>query len=112
MRDVTKVAMSYPAEQLTNMWDYKSDIMEKVVGAAGGNDYESHRSLMSMCVRWCDRVIAMHMGARERPTLQYCRCINMFDPESLQHVLQHVSNRAAPQLSKNTKRYRCSSTLL
>ena len=38
VRDVTKVAMSYPAEQLTNMWDYKSEIMEKVVGAAGGNE--------------------------------------------------------------------------
>ena len=34
VRDVTKVAMSHPAEQLTNMWDFKSDIMEKVVGAS------------------------------------------------------------------------------
>ena len=44
VRDVMKAAMSYPAEQLTKMWDYKSDIMEKVVGANGGNDYERHRS--------------------------------------------------------------------
>ena len=53
MRDVMKAKDAYPTETLAKMWDYKSDIMEKVVGAAGGNDYESHRSLMSMCVRWC-----------------------------------------------------------
>ena len=54
VRDVMKAALSYPAEQLAKMWDYKSDIMEKVVGANGGNNYERHRSLsplMSMRTR-------------------------------------------------------------
>ena len=33
----------YPSEKLEAMWDYKSYIMEAVLGANGGNDYERHR---------------------------------------------------------------------
>ena len=39
-----KAAADYPADKLTAMWDYKSDIMGLIVGAQGGNDYERHRS--------------------------------------------------------------------
>ena len=44
VHDVKAAAAAYPAEKLTDMWDYKCDIMKKVVEANGGNDYERHRS--------------------------------------------------------------------
>ena len=44
MRDVKAAAAVYPAEQLAAVWDYKCDIMQKIVQANGGNDYERHCS--------------------------------------------------------------------
>ena len=37
VRDVMRAKDAYPASKLSMMWDYKSDIMAKVVEAKGGN---------------------------------------------------------------------------
>lgn len=44
VRDVMAAVKAYPASKLSQMWDYKSEIMAKVVEAEGGNDYDRHRS--------------------------------------------------------------------
>ena len=41
------------------MWDYKSDIMAKVVEAKGGNDYERHRLRLPLFVTDCGTTVTV-----------------------------------------------------
>ena len=59
VRDVMAAVKAYPASKLSHMWDYKSDIMAKVVEAKGGNDYERHRLRLPLFVTDCGTTVTV-----------------------------------------------------